>query len=115
MPIPKVRDDVFHAIAHPLRRDILKALAEGEQPAMSLMQNYEISAAGLSQHLKVLRAASLVDEFRRGKERIYFLTPEPLAEVRDYMDFFARFWQDKLGNLDTYLRSKHGEPTDHGS
>ena len=39
----------------------------------------------------------------RGRERYYHLEAEPLRAVRDWVDEYERFWQDRLGRLSTLL------------
>ena len=75
-------NDVFGAIAHPVRRGIVAALATGDKPVHELAAAVPVSRPAVSQHLAILRAVGLVTEERRGRERRYRLHPEPLDEVR---------------------------------
>jgi DNA-binding transcriptional ArsR family regulator len=95
--------DVFHAIADPTRRQILDLLAQGEKPAGSLCQNFNVAQPAISQHLKILREAGLVSERRAGRFRIYSVEPEPLREVFDWVNHYERFWRSKLKALGKYL------------
>ncbi len=105
---PQQENDVFHAIAHPARRDILIALRRGEQPASALAKPFGMSFAAVSQHLKVLREADLVTERRDGRQRIYRLQPKPLVEVSTWVDEFRQFFEARLDALGDYLDTKHG-------
>ncbi len=101
-----VRDadaDVFAAIAHPARRQILDALAQGEQSVKRLAAPFDLSRPAVSQHLRILLNAGLVREQRAGRERRYRLQPEPLAEVRDWLRTYERFWRGRLDALGDYL------------
>ena len=101
-----VRDadaDVFAAIAHPARRRILDALAQGEQSVKRLAEPFDLSRPAVSQHLRVLLDVGLVREQRAGRERRYCLRAEPLAEVRDWLRTYERFWRDRLNALGEYL------------
>jgi DNA-binding transcriptional ArsR family regulator len=95
--------DVFAAIAHPVRRRILDRLAEGEQPVNRLASPFDLSRPAVSQHLRILLDAGLVGERRAGRERRYRLRPEPLAEVRDWLRTYERFWRGRLVALGDYL------------
>src|SRR5689334_18182131 len=97
-------DDVFRAVADPTRRQILRALADGERPVMALAGQFGITAPALSQHLKALREVDLVRVRRVGRERWYQLHARPLKQVRDFVNHFERFWGRKLDALDDYLR-----------
>lgn len=98
-----IHGDVFTAIAHPVRRQILDRLAEGAESASHLAEPFGMSRPAVSQHLRVLRDAGLVTEERRGRERHYRLQPERLYEVRAWMRTYDRFWQTRLASLGAYL------------
>lgn len=100
-------EDVFQAIAHPVRRAILDRLSAGNAPVMELTRLAPISAPALSQHLKVLRDVNLVTEQRAGRMRVYQLNPEALGEVRDWLSRYEVFWTEKLDRLGEYLRNSH--------
>lgn len=94
---------VFAAIAHPLRRRILDLLAERERPVNELARHFGVSRPAVSQHLRILLDAGLVAEQRRGRERLYRLTPQPLAEAYDWLAHYQRFWDEHLRALSDYL------------
>jgi DNA-binding transcriptional ArsR family regulator len=101
--------DVFTAIAHPARRQILDALCAGDQPVHALAAPLLMSRPAVSQHLKLLREAGLVSEVRRGRERRYALQPERLRAVASWLAHYEQFWTAKLHDLGTYLDEEaHG-------
>lgn len=104
---PPQDNDVFHAIAHPARREILVALRRGEQSASALAKPFGMTFAAVSQHLKVLREAALVAERRDGRQRIYRLQPRPLVEVTTWIDEFRQFFEGRLDALGAYLDATH--------
>jgi DNA-binding transcriptional ArsR family regulator len=99
--------DVFTAIAHPARRQILDALRAGAQPVHALAAPFTMSRPAVSQHLKLLRAAGLVAEVRHGRERRYELRPDRLREVVDWLAHYETFWTSKLRDLGAYLDEDH--------
>jgi DNA-binding transcriptional ArsR family regulator len=105
---PIQENDVFHAIAHPMRRSILVSLRDGEKPAGALAEPFRVSFAAISQHLKVLKDADLVSERREGRQRIYQLRPKPLEEVSSWVDAFEVFFNARLDALSDHLDRKHG-------
>lgn len=94
---------IFGAISHPARRRMLDLLVEGERPVHALAGEFEMSRPAVSQHLRVLLDAGLVTEERRGRERRYRLTPDPLVVVRDWIAHYERFWDDHLQRLRAHL------------
>ena len=95
--------DAFGAIAHPVRRSLVTALAGGDKPVNELAATVTVSRPAVSQHLAVLRGVGLVSEQRHGRERRYHLHPERLDEVRKWMHTLDRFWDDRLGRLGRHL------------
>lgn len=105
--------DVFAAIAHPARRQILDLLAEGERPVNELASHFAMSRPAVSQHLRALLDAGLVQETRHGRERRYRLAPGRLAEVSAWLARYERFWRDGLRRLGDYLDSDESGASDH--
>jgi DNA-binding transcriptional ArsR family regulator len=95
--------DVFRAIADPTRRKLIELLAAGERPVGELAAEFQMSQPAVSQHLRVLREAGLVDEERRGRFRQYRLTPAPLEEVDGWLHHYRRFWRGRLAALEQLL------------
>jgi DNA-binding transcriptional ArsR family regulator len=62
-----------------------------------------MSRPAVSQHLRVLLDAKLVNEERHGRERRYCLVPHRLAPVREWIANYDRFWDDRLDRLVKHL------------
>jgi DNA-binding transcriptional ArsR family regulator len=108
-------ENVFRTISHPTRRALLDRLAhEGEQPVHRLGEPFDVSQPALSQHLRVLREAGLVEARREGRERVYRLTPGPLREVAAWLEPYARFWRDRLEALGDHLDQEADEEVRDG-
>jgi DNA-binding transcriptional ArsR family regulator len=95
MPEP----DVFQAIAHPARRELLDALRSGELPVRTLAERFDSSRPATSQHLRLLLDAGLVGERRHGRENLYRLTPEPLVQIETWVGTYEQFWSKRLRSL----------------
>lgn len=95
--------DIFTAIAHPVRRQILDRLVGGEESVTELAQPFGMTRPAISQHLRILREVGLVTEQRHGRERHYRLQPERLYEVRAWMQKYDHFWRNRLAALNEYL------------
>lgn len=88
--------DVFDAIAHPVRRRIVRRLSRGPAPVHELTQGFPITQQAVSKHLRVLTEAGVAVAQRRGQENVYRLVPASLAKVRTWLD---SFWSEKLSSL----------------
>ncbi len=80
--------DVLTALADPTRRSILELLKAGPAAVGEIAEHLPVSRAAVSQHLKVLKDASLVAETAMGTRRIYRAKPEGLEELRRYLESF---------------------------
>ncbi len=95
--------DPFHAIADPTRRAILDRLRGGALTAGELGDGIAMSQPALSQHLRVLRDAGLVSVRRDGRHRWYSLEARSLRAVRDWVEPYAAFWDERFDALGDYL------------
>lgn len=97
--------EVLAALADPTRRSILEMLHGGPAAVGEIAARLPVSRAAVSQHLKVLKDASLVTETAMGTRRIYRAEPEGLAELRRYLE---SFWGDILA---AYTSTAPEEPS----
>lgn len=82
---------VFKALADPSRRRILKLLRGGSKTAGELAEAFNFSAASLSHHFAILKAAELVRTERRGQFIVYSLNTSVLEDVSSLLlDLFGR-------------------------
>ena len=80
-------ENIFKALMHPTRLNILEILHDGEQCVCHLEAVLGNRQAYISQHLMVLREAGLVED-RRDGARIYYRVIKP--EVYDLIDYASR-------------------------
>jgi DNA-binding transcriptional ArsR family regulator len=83
----------FTALGDPTRRAIFERLADRPLPVGELARDMPVSRPAVSQHLKVLKGASLVVDRAVGSRRIYQLDPDGLDALRAYLD---QFWNRSL-------------------
>jgi DNA-binding transcriptional ArsR family regulator len=100
------RTQAFGALADPTRRQLLVLLRDGEQSVAWLTGQLPVSQSAVSQHLKVLREAGLVDVRAAGTRRLYRVDRDGLAAVRAFVD---QFWD---GVLDAFTHfAEEGNPS----
>lgn len=105
MAASSAKHDVFQAIADPTRRKLLKLLSKEEMPVTAISEHFPISRTAVSKHLRVLAEAGLVKERKAGRETRYKLEPEPLYELKDWLQYFELFWENKLSALRLFVES----------
>ena len=85
--------DGWGALADGTRRAIVAFLADGPRAVGELAAALPVTRSAVSQHLKILKDAGLVDDEAAGTRRIYRLNPVALAALRDQLD---TYWQRAL-------------------
>lgn len=105
-------DAVLQAIAEPRRRRILELVRDRELPAGEIAAQFEVTRPAISQHIRVLKRAGLLDERRDGTRRLYRARPEGLAELRRFLD---EFWGERLQLLKEEVERDQRERKDDRS
>jgi DNA-binding transcriptional ArsR family regulator len=81
-------ETALKALAEPNRRRILTLVREEERSAGDIASHFNVSGPAISQHLRVLKEAGLVEERRIGTRRLYSLRPTRLLEVKEFLEGF---------------------------
>ena len=96
--------DMFVALADPTRRNILELLASsGELTATAIYERFPISPQAISQHLKVLREAGLVNMEKRAQKHLYRLNPHTLSQFEIWVQNMQQMYEDRFSSLDAVL------------
>ena len=85
--------EAFAALAEPMRRSIVERLAVRPMAVGELAAMLPVSRPAVSQHLKVLKDARLVQDRAEGTRRVYALDPAGLGAIRRWLD---QFWDQSL-------------------
>jgi DNA-binding transcriptional ArsR family regulator len=97
-------EDALRAIAEPRRREILRLVAHEELPAGVIAARFAVTRPAISQHLRVLKEAGLLNERREGTRRLYRARPEGLADLRAFLE---GMWDDNLDRLKSAAEREH--------
>lgn len=103
---------VFAALADPTRRAILSRLRQGAATVGELAEPFSMSRPAISQHLRVLEKAGLIERAATAQWRTCTLRTEPLENVSDWVDRHRGAWNERFDLLDERLRELKGEDTD---
>jgi DNA-binding transcriptional ArsR family regulator len=85
--------DTLSVLGDPTRQRLLDRMRSGPKSVGELADELPITRPAVSQHLKVLREAGLVEEHREGTRHYFSLNPRGFAELRRYID---NMWSDAL-------------------
>jgi DNA-binding transcriptional ArsR family regulator len=103
MAAPAPKPDVFQAIADPTRRSLLRLLVDQEMPVTVITGHFPMTRTAVSKHLRILSDAGLVKGRKVGRETRYRLEPEPLLELKKWLAYYERFWENKMAALQRYV------------
>jgi DNA-binding transcriptional ArsR family regulator len=81
------------ALADPTRRAVFERLRDSAASVGEITAGLPVSRPAVSQHLKVLKSAGLVEARAEGTRRVYYIDPRGLGELRRYLD---QFWDAAL-------------------
>jgi len=102
-------DRVFHALAHPARRAILRQLSDSERNLSELSAPLKMSYPAASKHVRVLEGAKLVRRRVVGRTHMCRIEGEPLAEVTDWLEGYREIWEANFARLDSVLEDLKSE------
>jgi DNA-binding transcriptional ArsR family regulator len=89
----------FAALADPTRRAILARLVEGEATVNELAAPFPITLQAVSQHLRVLERAGLIERGRAAQLRPSRLRGAPLRDAAEWLERYRGFWEDSFDAL----------------
>jgi DNA-binding transcriptional ArsR family regulator len=98
-------DEVFHALAHSARRDMLRRLAERDLTVGELSQPLTMSLAAASKHVKILESAGLVRRTIEGRRHVCRLDAAPLASATSWLQFYENHWNRRLDALEDLFQT----------
>jgi DNA-binding transcriptional ArsR family regulator len=105
---PFVIDRTLAALAEPARRQVVDLLRQRPHRAGELASATGLSAPAMSRHLRALRASGLVEESHPAfdaRVRIYRLRPEPMAQLKTWLDETEQLWTQQLAAFKAHLEN----------
>jgi len=102
-------DLVFHALAHPARRSMLRRLMDGELNLSELAAPFKMSFLAVSKHVRVLERARLVSRRVVGRDHFCRLEAQPLAEANEWLEAYREIWEHRFQRLDALLEDLKAE------
>ena len=99
-------DDIFHALADPTRRDILRRAGMYASSVSKLADTYPMSFAAVQKHVAVLERAGLVTKRRRGREQLVEAAPAAIADAKRTLDDFEEVWRGRVERMFELLETE---------
>lgn len=107
-PSAKLRSQapIFAALGDEVRLSLLAKLARGRRYSISqLTQGSHLTRQAVTKHLRVLERVRVVRCVRSGRECLFELDPQPVQQVRDYLDQVSAQWDHALSRLKSFVES----------
>jgi len=93
----------FEIVSEPVRRQILDLLCDRDRSVGELVEALAMNQPAVSKHLRVLKAARMVEVEVDAQRRVYRLRAEPLMELEQWLEPYRRFWSARLDALGRHL------------
>lgn len=98
---------IFDALGDPTRLRIVVRLCEvGPSSTSQVTRAVPVTRQAASKHLQLLESAGLVSSSRRGRERVWTVRTEPLAQASDYLTQLSRRWDAAVDRLRAYVEDQ---------
>lgn len=95
---------LFAALGDPTRLALLDRLSDGGPASITaLADRFSLTRQGISKHLQVLASAGVIDGRREGREHVWAINPDRLAEARRRLDLISEDWASALSRLKTHV------------
>ena len=96
-------DELFHALADPTRRDILRRCTTGAPSVSRLAEAYPMSFAAVQKHVAVMERAGLITKERRGREQLVRTDAGAVGRVRQVLDELETTWRGRVDRMSDLL------------
>jgi DNA-binding transcriptional ArsR family regulator len=103
---PQLRAPVFAALGDETRLSLVAKLCGGQPYSISqLTRGSKLTRQAITKHLRVLERAGIVHSARRGRESRFKFDPEPIAGIKEYLDFVSQQWDQALSRLRAFVEN----------
>jgi ArsR family transcriptional regulator len=89
MNVENLEVAIFKALAHPIRLKIVKTLFEKELCVCELNNDVEFTQSNLSQHLKLLKDANILNQRKEGLKVFYSIKNESVKQLIKIVDIIV--------------------------
>jgi DNA-binding transcriptional ArsR family regulator len=100
------RAAVFAALGDETRLSLVRKLANGSPQSISrLAEGSTLTRQAVTKHLIVLEDAGLVHSVRVGRESLFEFRPQPINELRSYLEQVSDQWDGVLARLKRFVEN----------
>ncbi|MCB1686188.1 MAG: metalloregulator ArsR/SmtB family transcription factor [Pseudomonadales bacterium] len=99
-------DRAFTALSHPVRRNIIERLLEGELTVGEIARPYGLRNPTISRHLKVLKEAQLIVSTVDGRQHRCRINPNGINELQSWLKRYEKFWTGQFDALQRFVETR---------
>ncbi|HUB95320.1 MAG TPA: metalloregulator ArsR/SmtB family transcription factor [Stellaceae bacterium] len=97
---------VFAALGDETRLSLIATLGDGRRRSITgLTKGAKVTRQAITKHLRVLEQAGMVRRIREGRESLYELEPQPIADLKSYLDRVSEEWDATLARLKAFVET----------
>ncbi len=96
-------DRLFHALADPTRRDIVRTALDTELSVSTLARRYPVSLTAVQKHVAVLEQAGLVTKRRQGRETRVVGQMEAIQRAQRLLETLEQVWRGRVDRMQELL------------
>jgi DNA-binding transcriptional ArsR family regulator len=97
---------VFAALGDSTRLSLVEKLSGGRPRSIAqLTEGSRLTRQAITKHLRVLEKVEIVRSMRAGRESLFELHPEPIEELKNYLDLVSRHWDRALSRLKAFVEA----------
>src|ERR1700749_479637 len=97
---------VFAALGDETRLSLLARLCDGQRYSIAeLTEGTQLTRQAVTKHLRVLERVRIVHGAREGRESLFQFDPQPLIEMKEYLELVSKQWDRALGRLKKFVES----------
>jgi DNA-binding transcriptional ArsR family regulator len=96
----------FSALGEETRLSLVAKLCGGQPCSISqLTKGSKLTRQAITKHLRVLESVGMVHSVRTGRENRFEFNPEPMEEMKKYLDLVSEQWDQALSRLRTFVEN----------
>jgi DNA-binding transcriptional ArsR family regulator len=100
----KARAAVFAALGDETRLALLARLYGGKRRSIAeLTEGSKLTRQAITKHLRVLERARVVHSVRMGRENLFEFNPQPMEEMKAYLERVSEQWDRPLARLKAFV------------
>jgi DNA-binding transcriptional ArsR family regulator len=97
---------VFRALGDETRLSLLAKLSSGKRCSIAeLTEGTKLTRQAVTKHLRVLERVRMVHGTREGRESLFAFDPQPVIEMKEYLEYVSKQWGMALARLKSFVES----------